>query len=78
MQAELNIGGQKVLVRGKVTDNSGKPLAGATLDVWQAADNGFYHMQDKDAPEFKAFWDKDAGKPIMPQDDEIVMAIRAA
>jgi NAD(P) transhydrogenase subunit alpha len=25
-----------------------------------------------------AFWDKDAGKPILPQDDEIVMAIRAA
>jgi NAD(P) transhydrogenase subunit alpha len=25
-----------------------------------------------------AFWDKDAGKPILPHDDEIVMAIRAA
>ena len=25
-----------------------------------------------------AFWDKEAGAPVLPDDDEIVMAIRAA
>lgn len=47
-----DIGGETVLVRGKVTDPSGKPLAGVILDTWEGASNGLYHMQDKDAPEF--------------------------
>jgi H+-translocating NAD(P) transhydrogenase subunit alpha len=25
-----------------------------------------------------AFWDKDAGKPVLPDDDEIVKALRVA
>lgn len=32
-------------VRGRVLDPSGKPLGGAMLDVWQAADDGFYDVQ---------------------------------
>jgi catechol 1,2-dioxygenase len=40
------------LVTGKVTDQSGQPLAGATLEVWQTAANGFYDVQDTDAPQW--------------------------
>lgn len=39
--------GKRVLVRGRVMDTQGKPLAGALLDFWQAADNGLYPEQDK-------------------------------
>ena len=38
------------LVTGKVTDQSGAPIAGATLEVWQTAANGFYDVQDASAP----------------------------
>ena len=38
--------GEKMLVRGRVVDTSGKPLPGATLDFWQAATNGLYWQQD--------------------------------
>ncbi len=44
--------GPGVIVSGKVTDLSGKPLANAVLDVWQTAPNGLYHMQDSGAEEF--------------------------
>lgn len=37
---------QGLLVRGTVTDLNGRPLAGATVDVWQAAANGLYAVQD--------------------------------
>ncbi len=40
------------LVTGRVTDQNGKPLVGATLDVWQTAANGFYDVQDPSAPEW--------------------------
>lgn len=40
------------LVTGKVTDQNGKALAGATLEVWQTAANGFYDVQDPSAPEW--------------------------
>ena len=37
-----------MVVRGRVTDvATGKPLAGAKLDVWQANDEGFYDVQQK-------------------------------
>jgi hydroxyquinol 1,2-dioxygenase len=45
-------GGEVVLVTGKVTDPDGKPLRGATLDVWQTANNQLYDVQDPDAPEW--------------------------
>src|SRR5712692_6418308 len=38
--------GEPVLVRGCVTDSGGKPLADATLDIWQASANGLYDTQD--------------------------------
>ena len=41
-----NNAGDTLLVRGRVTDGAGKAIAGATLDFWQAAANGFYWQQD--------------------------------
>jgi protocatechuate 3,4-dioxygenase beta subunit len=37
--------GEPVVVSGRVLDESDKPIAGATLDVWQAHDDGFYDVQ---------------------------------
>lgn len=39
--------GEPLLVRGRVTDLEGRPIAGALLDVWQANDEGFYDVQQK-------------------------------
>jgi hydroxyquinol 1,2-dioxygenase len=39
--------GERALVRGRVLDTEGRPLAGALLDFWQAAANGLYPEQDK-------------------------------
>jgi protocatechuate 3,4-dioxygenase beta subunit len=33
------------LVTGRVIDPSGQPLAGATVDVWQCTEDGFYDVQ---------------------------------
>lgn len=38
--------GETLLVRGRVKDAADKAIAGATLDFWQAAANGFYWQQD--------------------------------
>jgi hydroxyquinol 1,2-dioxygenase len=38
--------GEVVLVSGKVTDTRGRPLRGASIDMWQADINGFYGTQD--------------------------------
>ncbi|OSI14577.1 dioxygenase [Neisseria dumasiana] len=35
-----------LLVRGKITDIEGNPVAGARIDVWQTAENGMYSGQD--------------------------------
>ncbi|MBB4860291.1 catechol 1,2-dioxygenase [Novosphingobium chloroacetimidivorans] len=40
--------GEPLIVRGRVTDNDGKPVAGATLDVWSTNDDGFYDVQQRD------------------------------
>ena len=45
-------GGEVVLVTGTGTDPDGKALQGATLDVWQTANNQLYDVQDPDAPEW--------------------------
>ena len=37
--------GESLLVEGRVTDPQGRPIAGATLDVWQANEDGFYDVQ---------------------------------
>jgi hydroxyquinol 1,2-dioxygenase len=39
--------GEPLLVTGQVRDTQGRPVAGATLDVWQANDDGFYDVQQK-------------------------------
>ena len=44
--------GEPTLIRGRVTDTEGRPLAGATLDIWQCASNGLYDIQDPEQPEF--------------------------
>ena len=44
--------GSPTLVRGRVTDVAGRPLAGATVDVWQSNDSGLYDTQDPSQPPF--------------------------
>jgi catechol 1,2-dioxygenase len=39
--------GAPVWVHGRVANAEGKPIAGATLDVWQANEDGFYDVQQK-------------------------------
>jgi hydroxyquinol 1,2-dioxygenase len=47
--------GTPLYVTGTVTDPNGKSLAGATVDVWQADDDGFYDVQkDTDDPSLRA------------------------
>jgi catechol 1,2-dioxygenase len=41
-------GGDRVVVRGTVTDADGKPVAGAVLDCWQSNTAGFYAVQKLD------------------------------
>jgi protocatechuate 3,4-dioxygenase beta subunit len=44
--------GQRVRITGRVYDlATAAPVAGATLDAWQAATNGFYENQDPDQPD---------------------------
>ncbi len=38
--------GERVLVRGRVTDTAGRALSGVVIDFWQAATNGLYPAQD--------------------------------
>jgi protocatechuate 3,4-dioxygenase beta subunit len=44
--------GEATLIRGHVTGRQGKPLHGATLDIWQTASNGLYDTQDPQQPPF--------------------------
>jgi catechol 1,2-dioxygenase len=39
--------GEPLVVRGRVIDTAGKPLAGATVDVWMTNEDGFYDVQQK-------------------------------
>jgi hydroxyquinol 1,2-dioxygenase len=39
--------GERIVVRGSVRSTAGEPIAGASIDVWQAAPNGLYDVQDK-------------------------------
>lgn len=39
--------GEPMVVRGRVTDAEGHPVAGAMLDIWQTNDDGFYDVQQK-------------------------------
>jgi catechol 1,2-dioxygenase len=39
--------GEDMFIQGRILDTSGKPIANAVLDVWQANDEGFYDVQQK-------------------------------
>jgi protocatechuate 3,4-dioxygenase beta subunit len=39
------LSGEKMFVQSRVTDISGKPLAGVPVDIWHADDDGFYDSQ---------------------------------
>ncbi len=39
--------GEDMFIQGRILDTSGKPIADAVLDVWQANDEGFYDVQQK-------------------------------
>lgn len=43
----LDAKGAPMLVRGRILDTAGNPIAGAKIDVWQANDEGFYDVQQK-------------------------------
>ena len=42
---EYDDGGESAILRGRVTDENGTPIADAVLDVWQNAATGFYAVQ---------------------------------
>ena len=42
--------GELAAYTGRVTDTDGEPIAGATLDIWQNADDMLYAVQNPDAP----------------------------
>ena len=45
--------GEPTLVRGRIMDVDGNPVAGARIDVWQTNDDGFYDVQQKgEQPEY--------------------------
>ena len=45
--------GDRVRITGRVYDlTTNKPVAGAMLDVWQAATNGLYENQDENQPNY--------------------------
>lgn len=43
--------GVPALLRGRVTDLQGQPIASATVDFWQNADNGMYWQLDQNQPQ---------------------------
>jgi hydroxyquinol 1,2-dioxygenase len=43
-----DVSGERCWVEGRVTDVDGTPIAGATLEVWEADDDGFYDVQYQD------------------------------
>ena len=43
--------GEPAWITGRVTDLDGRPIADATLDVWQNADDMLYAVQNTDAPQ---------------------------
>jgi hydroxyquinol 1,2-dioxygenase len=39
---------EEIVLYGRVTDNDGKPLAGALVQVWQTSEHGLYDLQAND------------------------------
>jgi hydroxyquinol 1,2-dioxygenase len=42
--------GEWTVLRGRVLDTDGLPVGGATIDIWQSDDRGFYDVQDDAQP----------------------------
>jgi catechol 1,2-dioxygenase len=42
--------GDPLVMKGRVADASGQPIAGAKVEVWQTATNQLYDVQDEDQP----------------------------
>ena len=62
--AQAGTPGAVLEVRGQLRDVAGRPVAGATLDVWQASPTGMYENQDPEQPEMNLrgrFLSDDAG-----------------
>jgi protocatechuate 3,4-dioxygenase beta subunit len=38
---------EEIIVYGKITDNDGKPLADALIQVWQTSERGLYDLQER-------------------------------
>jgi protocatechuate 3,4-dioxygenase beta subunit len=43
--------GDPLFVNGTLSDEAGRPLEGAILDVWQTSEDGFYDTQDDTQPD---------------------------
>ncbi|MEO0379435.1 MAG: intradiol ring-cleavage dioxygenase [Pseudomonadota bacterium] len=39
--------GQPMLIKGRILNTEGQPIAGTKIDVWQTNDDGFYDVQQK-------------------------------
>ncbi len=63
---DINVSGEPgdpCLITGRVVDQDGAPVAGATVDVWQANSRGFYDVQRPDempAGELRGLFTADA------------------
>ncbi len=44
--------GETVIIRGRVTEANGTPIAGAELEIWQTAGNGLYSNLDPEQPDY--------------------------
>jgi protocatechuate 3,4-dioxygenase beta subunit len=42
---------EEIVIYGKVTDNRGKPLAAASIEVWQTSERGGYDLQERNGPD---------------------------
>jgi protocatechuate 3,4-dioxygenase beta subunit len=48
-----NCGGEEIGVYGRVTGTNGRPIAQASIEVWQPDENGFYDLQKQDPSEME-------------------------
>jgi catechol 1,2-dioxygenase len=50
--ARCDTPGEELYIRGRVVGLDGKPIEGATLDIWQASPEGLYENQDPDQTDY--------------------------